>query len=89
MDKTTSPRTRLTFDEPSGRWRLGIDDLHGGDVLELEVSQDVWLPVRFEWVHQPVGSPKGVFVMWLPDELEVTLSLPVGARLRTPSYQAA
>lgn len=73
----------LAFDESTGRWIVGDDELHAGDVVEIELAKVGWLPARFEWLHGG-ERPQGTFLIQLTGELDAVVRLPVGARVRVP-----
>jgi hypothetical protein len=76
----------LTFDVEEGRWRLGDESLHGGDVLEVELLSGHWVPLRFEWARRGDGQrPGGIFVLGLAGGGDTVLTLPKGAHVREPA----
>lgn len=81
-------KSPLTLDPKTGRWRIGDDELHAGDVFELELPNGTWLPVRFEWEHKQDQRPTGYCIVQLADAIPAVLTPAMGASarlLRRPS----
>jgi hypothetical protein len=65
-----------------GRFIVDGEEVHGGDVLEIALAGDTWVPVRFEWEHVKGGRPRGYLVLALDGGHEAMLHAPVGALVR-------
>ena len=72
----------LGFDETAGRWNVGEEELHAGDVVEIEIDGLGWARARFEWSHRQGEHPQGIFLVGLPGDLDALVRLPIGARVR-------
>lgn len=76
-------RATLTLNRETDRWQVGDRELHAGDVFELELPGNSWLPVRFEWKHHHDGPPTGYCLVALAKG-EASLVPPLGASVRLP-----
>ena len=83
---TTEP---LIFDPEEGRYVLGGEPLHAGDVIEVELVGGRFAPARFEWSHGPEGQRRGCFVLGLAAGHDAFIDLPDGAPARWPARSAA
>jgi len=75
---------KLQRDSDRERFVLDGRELHGGDVVELALESDSWVPARFEWQHVSGGRPKGYFLIGLGGDLDGILFAPVGTQARWP-----
>ena len=80
----------LADDEGGLRHFLACRPVHAGDVLDLRLSGDQWIPVHYEWSWQPTDVPRGYMALggrgedigWDPGV--VSFKLPERAELRRP-----
>lgn len=80
----------LAEDEGGPRHFLAEQPVHAGDVLELRLLGDRWIPVRYEWSWVATDPPRGYIALggraedigWDPGI--VSFKLPERAELRWP-----